>query len=266
MNDNAHSAGRAGEGFDVNDRRGRLAAYEARTEIPMDLLAVATLWLVVVPPWDFGHDLYHLAWTARIAVSVVYGIDLAIRSVLSGSPVRYVLAHPVVLASVLYPPVRVVFSVRLVRSMFRRGNLLRFLLAASALVLNGAVMVYLFERHAPGSNIHTLGESVWWSVVTVTTVGYGDYSPVTVGGRITAGFIMGIGLLTLAVVTAQVASSFVAQGTGRDQRSQQIDAGPSEVTLAELDRRLARIEALLIAAAPSSRRTAEAPDRESGSS
>lgn len=40
------------------------------------------------------------------------------------------------------------------------GNLLRFLLAASVLVLNGAVMVYLFERHAPGSNIHTLGESL----------------------------------------------------------------------------------------------------------
>jgi len=267
MNDDAHNAGRdAGGGFGVNDPRDRLAAYEARTEIPMDLLALVTLWLVVVPPWDFGHDLHHIAWTARIAVSVVYGIDLAIRSVLSRRPVRYVLAHPVVLASVVYPPVRVVFSVRLVRSMFRRGNLLRFLLAASVLVLNGAVMVYLFERHAPGSNIHTLGESLWWSVVTVTTVGYGDYTPVTVDGRITAGFIMGIGLLTLAVVTAQVASSFVAQGTGRDRRSQQIEAAPPEVTLAELDRRLARIEALLIAAAPSSRRTAEAPDREPGSS
>ena len=267
MNDNADSAGRrAGDGFEVNDPGDRLAAYEARSEIPMDLLALVTLWLVMVPPWDFGHDLDGIAWTARIAVSVVYGIDLAIRSVLSGRPVRYVLGHPVVLASVIYPPVRVVFSVRLVRSMFRRGNLLRFLLAASVLVLNGAIMVYLFERHAPGSNIHTLGESLWWSVVTVTTVGYGDYSPVTIDGRITAGFIMGIGLLTLAVVTAQVASSFVAQGTGRDQRSQQIQAAPSEVTLAELDRRLARIEALLIAAAPSSRRTAEAPGRESGGS
>ena len=232
----------------------------------MDLLALVTLWLVVVPPWDFGHDLHGIAWTARIAVSVVYGIDLAIRGVLSGRPVRYVLSHPVVLASVAYPPIRVVFSVRLVRSMFRRGNLPRFLLAASVLVVNGAVMVYLFERHAPGSNIHTLGESLWWSVVTVTTVGYGDYTPVTIDGRLTAGFIMGIGLLTLAVVTAQVASSFVAQGTRRDQGSQQIETAPPEVTLAELDRRLARIEALLIAAAPSSRRTAEAPDRESGSS
>jgi voltage-gated potassium channel len=263
MNDNAHSAGR---GFGGDDPRDRLAAYEARTEIPLDLFALLTLWLVIVPPWDFGHDLGALAWIPRIAISVVYGIDLAIRSVLSGRPARFAVSHPVVLASVLYPPVRVVFSVRLVRSMFRRGNLPRFLVAAFVLVANGAIMVYLFERHAPGSNIHTLGESVWWSVVTVTTVGYGDYTPVTVDGRVTAGFIMAVGLLTLAVLTAQVASSFVAQGTGRDQRRQQIEVAPPEVTLAELDRRLARIEALLVAAAPSSRPTAEAPDRESGSS
>jgi len=204
-------------------------------------------------------------WTARIGLSVVYGIDLAIRGVLARRPVRYALTHPVALASVLYPPVRVVFSVRLVRSVFRRGNLGRFLLAAALLVLNGAIIVYLFERHAPGSNIHTLGESVWWSLVTVTTVGYGDYTPVTVDGRIMACFIMATGLLTLAVVTAQVASSFVAQGSSRVRRAPQTEAAPPEVTLAALDRRLARIEELLLAAAASPPRAAEAPDRESGS-
>ena len=238
----------------------RLAAYMARSDVPLDLLALATLWLVVVPPWYFGHEIVQLIF--RVGISAVYGIDLAIRSVLSGRPRHYVRTHPVVLASVLYPPVRVVFSFRLVRSMFRRGNLLRFLLAASVLVLNGAVIVYLFERHAPGSNIHTLGESVWWSLVTVTTVGYGDYTPVTIYGRITACGIMGIGLLTLAVVTAQVASSFVAQGASRDQPGPQSATAQPAVTLAELDRRLARIEELLLAAAPSSQ---HAPDGESGS-
>ena len=56
----------------------------------------------------------------------------------------------------LWPPARVIFSFRLVRSVFRRGHLSRFLLAASVLVLDCAVIVYLFERHAPESNIHTL--------------------------------------------------------------------------------------------------------------
>jgi len=261
MNDSAQRPGPGpGGDYGVDDSDGRLASYVARSEVPLDLLALVTLWLVVVPTWDFGHDV--VVWIIRIGVSVVYGIDLAIRGVLSTRPVRYALTHPVVLASVIYPPVRVVFSFRLVRSMFRRGNLLRFLLAASVLVLNGALIVYLFERHAPGSNIHTLGESLWWSVVTVTTVGYGDYTPVTVDGRITACCIMGIGLLTLAVVTAQVASSFVAQGAGRDQRVPQTAVAQAGVTLAELDRRLARIEELLMAAARSSR---PAPEGEPGS-
>jgi voltage-gated potassium channel len=165
--------------------------------------------------------------------------------------VHYALTHPVALISVAVPPVRVIFSIRLVRSVFRRGHLGRFLLAAAVFVLNGAVIVYLFERHAPGSNIHTLRDAVWWSFVTVTTVGYGDFYPVTAGGRVTACFIMGTGLLTLAVVTAQVASSFVAQGPSRARPAAPPgEAARREVTLAELDQRLARIEHLLTALRP----------------
>ena len=154
------------------------------------------------------------------------------------------------LVAVVLPPVRVLSSIRLVRSIFRRGHLARFLTAAIVLVLNCAVIVYLLERHAPGSNIHTLGNALWWSIVTVTTVGYGDFYPVTAGGRITACVIMGIGLLTLAVVTAQVASAFVAQGPSRARAAPQDDAARREVTLAELDQRLARIEQLLTATHP----------------
>jgi voltage-gated potassium channel len=266
MNDNAQ---RPGLGADddpaVDGPGGRLAAYEARTDRALDLFALLTLWIVVVPVWDFGHRVEHIALTVRVAVSVVYGIDLAIRGVLARRPVRYALAHPLLLISVIWPPVRVIFSFRLVRSVFRRGHLGRFLMAAAVLVLNGAVIVYLFERHAPKSSIHTLGESLWWSVVTVTTVGYGDYTPVTVPGRVTAVFVMGIGLLTLAVVTAQVASSFVTQGPSHAQPGPQAEPA-SEVTLAELDRRLARIEELITAAtAPSSQRAAGAHERDAGS-
>jgi voltage-gated potassium channel len=251
-----------GGGPDADGPTGRLAGFEARTQVPLDLLALVTLWLVVVPPWDFGHDV--VVYAARICLSLVYAVDLGIRSALAGRHVHYALAHPVALASVVLPPVRVIFSLRLARSMFRRGHLERFLLAALLLVFNGAAIAYLYERHAPGSNIHTLGESVWWALVTATTVGYGDYTPVTIPGRITACGIMGIGLVTLAVLTAQVASSFVAQGASRAQRGPQPESAPPEVTMAELDRRLARIEELLIAATPSSPRPGEAPGWGSG--
>jgi voltage-gated potassium channel len=250
MNDNDRLPGQGAGADRVMNDPGRLAEYEARTREPLDLLALATLWLVVVPWTDYGHDAKWVVLGFRFALSVVYGIDLAIRSALSPRRVHYALSHPLALASVLYPPVRVFFSIRLVQSMFRRGHLTRFLTAAGVLVLNGAIIVYLFERHAPGSNIHTLRDAVWWSFVTVTTVGYGDFYPVTTGGRITACFVMGTGLLTLAVVTAQVASSFVAQGASRARSAPPGEAARREVTLTELDQRLARIERLLTAAHP----------------
>jgi voltage-gated potassium channel len=218
----------------------------------LDLLALSTLWLVVVPPGDFGHQVTSVVLAFRVALSAVYGIDIAIRSALAPRHVHYALTHPVALISVVLPPVRVIFSIRLVRSVFRRGHLGRFLLAAAVFVLNGAVIVYLVERHAPGSNIHTLGDALWWAFVTVTTVGYGDFYPVTTLGRITACFIMGTGLLTLAVVTAQVASSFVTQAPSRARPAPPDEAARREVTLAELDERLARIERLLTAVHPGS--------------
>jgi len=250
MNDNDRRPGPGAEaGHAVNDP-GRLAEYEARTRGPLDLLALATLWLVVVPAGDFGHGVTGIVIAFRVALSAVFGVDIAIRSALAPRHLHYALTHPVALASVIFPPVRVIFSIQLVRSVFRRGQLIRFLVAATVLVLDGAVIVYLFERHAPHSNIHTLGDALWWSFVTVTTVGYGDSYPVTTWGRITACFIMATGLLTLAVVTAQVASSFVAQGPGRAAPAPQDEAASREVTLGELDQRLARIEHLLTAPHP----------------
>ena len=267
MNDTAQRSGPGADESDLADPSGRLTAYLARTQTPLDLLALATLWITVVQPSDFSaaHHVRAIALTVRIAVSAVYAIDMAIRSFLARRHLQYLVTHPLGLVSVIFPAIRVIFSLRLVRSIFRRGNLRRFLLAAAVMVLNGAIIVYLYERHAPKSSIHTLGESLWWSAATVTTVGYGDYVPVTTPGRITACLIMGIGLLTLAVVTAQVASSFVTQGSGGAQDGPPAESAAPEVTLAELNRRLARIEELITAATmASSQLGATAPEPESG--
>jgi voltage-gated potassium channel len=231
-----------GQSASEDDPSGRLGRYLGRTQTALDLLALVTLWIVIVPPADFGtaHHASSIVLGLRIGLSVIYGIDMTIRCVLATRHLHYLRTNPIGIAAVIVPPVRLVFSLRLVRSIFQRGNLWRFLLSATVLVLNGALSVYFFERHASGSNIHTLGESLWWSIVTVTTVGYGDFFPVTPAGRIIACFIMGIGLLTLAVVTAQVSSAFVSQATRRRDDS----AAPDPV-LTELDRRLARIEELV---------------------
>lgn len=62
------------------------------------------------------------------------------------------------------------------------------------------------ERYAEGSNIQTFGEAFWWSLVSVTTVGYGDHFPVTDGGRATATFLMFIGIGLFSSLTALLAA------------------------------------------------------------
>jgi voltage-gated potassium channel len=202
---------------------------------------------VVVPPGDIGrsHAGHIAAVAVRIGLSVIYGIDMTIRARLARRHWHYVRSHPVGVVAVFIPPVRVAFSVRLVASMFRRGNLARFLLTASILLLNGALIVYFFERNVAGANIRTLGESIWWAVTTVSTVGYGDYYPVTIPGQITASFIMAIAVLVLAVITAQVASGFVTEAARRGAESTATAPGAPGISLADLDQRLARIETLL---------------------
>ena len=82
----------------------------------------------------------------------------------------------------------------------------------------------------------------------------------TTAGRIAAVFIMAIGVLTLAVVTAQVASSFVDQAARRAASAPQQDSETNDSALAAIDRRLARIEDLLIARASSVEASARPPE------
>lgn len=67
------------------------------------------------------------------------------------------------------------------------------------------------ERGKTGSNINSVGDALWWSVTTMTTVGYGDHYPVTTQGRLVAVGLMVGGIALIGVVTASIASWLIAQ-------------------------------------------------------
>jgi voltage-gated potassium channel len=207
----------------------RLDAWLRRTETPLDVLALCTIWLTVVPLGhikDIGGE--PMLWIiARVGLSLIYGIDMAVRTRLSHRPRHYLIHHPVGVLAVVLPVLRLLFSVRLLRAMFRKGNLVHFLLVAALVFLNFTLIVYGFEVNAANANITTIGLSLWWAFVTVATVGYGDYYPITVGGRIFAVLLMGLGLITIAVVTAQIASSFMDQAAARRAVLAAAKAGPN---------------------------------------
>jgi len=93
-----------------------------------------------------------------------------------------------------------------------------FLVMAFLLIVleGGGLLVLYFEAGAPGSNIETGGEALWWGVVTITTVGYGDYYPVTPGGQVVATIMIFSGVALVAIFTAWVASSFLTPASSSE--------------------------------------------------
>ena len=83
-----------------------------------------------------------------------------------------------------------------------------FLYVAIMLVVSAAI-VERAEHHKHG--FETFGDSLWWGIVTMTTVGYGDLVPETRVGRITAVFVMLTGVALLGTVAASLASLFRAE-------------------------------------------------------
>ena len=82
-----------------------------------------------------------------------------------------------------------------------------------------SVLILQFESRSPDANITTGGDALWWAVVTITTVGYGDYYPVTSLGRLVAVFVMfsGIGIIgALASILAALLVSPTAGHRGGD--------------------------------------------------
>jgi voltage-gated potassium channel len=190
------------------------------------VFALLTLWIVAVPPMNFGVGVA-AGVAVRVALSAVYACDFVIRIALAPGHWQYFRTHRRFLVVVLVPATRLFFSLRLLTSGFRRGNLRLFGAVALALFLNFVTIVYFYEHHASGATIRTYGDALWWGMETVSTVGYGDFTPVTTGGRITAAALMVLAFTVLAVITAQIASRFIEQAQRDDAAREQQRASQS---------------------------------------
>lgn len=89
-----------------------------------------------------------------------------------------------------------------------KKELLIFSLLSIFTLYVSAVGIYHFENPVQPENFTDIFHSMWWSVATLTTVGYGDIYPITAGGKIFAGLVVFVGLGLVAVPTGLVASAF----------------------------------------------------------
>jgi voltage-gated potassium channel len=87
-----------------------------------------------------------------------------------------------------------------------KEELLLFLAVALIVLYLAAAGIYTFESEAQPEHFGSVFQSLWWAVVTLTTVGYGDVYPITVGGRIFTFFVLLLGVGLIAVPSGMIAS------------------------------------------------------------
>lgn len=196
----------------------RRKRWEAATVWPGILASVAFLiaysWTVLDPSMPEG--LYRLLIGLLALIWVAFLVDYIVRLRLAADKGDFVRHNVVDLLSVLIPVAR---PFRLIVDLFRlpslRGNSgshlrRRVLVIAGTFVLMFiyviSLAVYQVERYAPGSNIHSFGDSLWWACVTMATVGYGDYYPVTLTGRLLAVVLMIGGIAIVGTASATIVS------------------------------------------------------------
>jgi len=198
----------------------------------MILLSVLIIMLESVPEWNavYGKELYYLEW----GFTILFTIEYIVRIIISPKPFRYIFSVwglidlisilPTYLTPLIsgYASIRVIRAFRLLR-VFRILKLSRFtsesqILAESLkasyykiivflffvfmmMVLTGTIM-YVLEGGENG--FESIPSSIYWAIVTTTTVGYGDITPVTVFGKMLASLMMITGYAIIAVPTGLI--------------------------------------------------------------
>lgn len=131
-----------------------------------------------------------------------------------------------------------------------RGSYALFitLMLVGVVLMTSSIFVLLFESQSPDANITDGGDAVWWTFVTITTVGYGDRFPVTMGGRIVGIFVMfsGVGIIgALASILASILVPQPKESEPQETPPQAPDASAVEQELASVKQELVALRELL---------------------
>lgn len=227
-------------------REERGHAYANRADTLMVWLSVIFLavFTAVVVWQDMPRWLRVVCAVLQVVIWLVFVVDLTIRVSLADRRLRWLLTHPLDVLAVLWPAFRplkilAVIGDRRFRADKQVVRTTRAVVVASVLLIwVCSVAVLATERGKAGSSIETIGDAVWWAFVTIATVGYGDMVPVTMAGRVIGIVLMVVGLALVAIITASVASWFVANSRGEDVEGITARDAEDRHRIMELERKL----------------------------
>ncbi len=181
-------------------------------------LGIYSVQVLVEPP----ADIYASLELAAEVIFWIFAVDVVLRIIHAGGELltwkgalAFIRENWLALLALLLPAFR---SLRVLRVIVVLRGLEPYLNTRSSrvgmivgvtfplILYTAALSIYEAERYADGSNIQSFGDAVWWSIASVTTVGYGDKFPVTADGRVIATFLMVIGIGLFSALTALLAA------------------------------------------------------------
>jgi len=211
-------------------------------------LAAYSVLIIVEPSAPYSDALTFVIWSTWAA----FGVDYIIKLLLAPRPGRWFIRHPFELLMVVLPvmrPLRLLRPFTLRQVMERapgtaiRTRFMAYVIASAIiLIYTVALSVLSFEKGAQNANITTMGDSLWWAMVTITTIGYGDFYPVTVLGRWAAAALMVGGFVVLSMVTAAVSSWLVESVAAATDARKEADAAAKSDELARLTAQIERLQ------------------------
>jgi voltage-gated potassium channel len=225
-----------------------LQRFERYAEWPLAVAAIIFLVLFsvqVLAPRP-AHEA-HLFWMIDWFIWGLFMLDYVVRLYLAPHRWHWFIRHLIDFAIVTLPllrPLRLVRLLILIELLEKaigdafRGRIVVFTVSGVVLMIyTASLAVFDKERYLHGSTINSFGKALWWSITTVTTVGYGDVYPVTNTGRLIAVMLMIGGISLVGVVTAALASWII-------QRVAEADALHQAVTVAHIEELRSEIRAL----------------------
>lgn len=209
----------------------RLQRFERYTEWPLALAAVVFLVLfsrqVLAEP--HGREA-HIIWAIDWVIWGLFFVDYFVRLGLATDRWRWFWRHLIDFAVITLPllrPLRLLRMLVLIEVLQKavgdafRGRIVVYTASGVLLLIyTSALAVFDKERYLPGSKIDSFGKAIWWSITTVTTVGYGDVYPITNAGRVIAVLLMIGGISLAGVVTAALASWIIERVAEEDEMQQ----------------------------------------------
>lgn len=197
----------------------RLARWERAFEWP--LMIAAGLFLLAYTTQILSRPDGIEGTIAGVIVWVTWGVfltDYVVRLMIAENRWRWFYRHILDLALVLLPMLRplqllrfftVIAIIQRNAGTKLRGKVFVYTLGTTALTIFLAALAVFSAEEGSGGPIRSFGDAVWWAFVSITTVGYGDYFPVTTTGRVVAVGLMIGGIALIGVVTATLASWIV---------------------------------------------------------